>query len=224
MIYHVLNGDCLSENFQIEGEKIICRECLIEGDLAQDLDEFWQRRENFFQKTYGESDYFQKVKAEFDKFEKITQADEVNLWFGNDVFCQLNLWFCLYLLQDTDAKIYRIFPDSSDWKCNFINPKKCFNNRKLLTEIDLQIGRGLWHSYIWNNEKYLNKLSQTQTESYLNLREVCQAIIEKETKPREILQEITENGETDFANIFAKFQTKAPIYGFGDSQVKNLLN
>ncbi len=148
MIYHILNGDGLAHSFNLVGEKIICRECLIEGEVfSKSLQDFWKVRANFIKQSYNDDNYFEKVKGEFDKFDKISKNDEVNLWFGNEVFCQVNLWFCLSVLQNSNAKIYRIFPDSIDWKCDFTDLDKSINNRKLLTNNDLVIGHKLWKEF-----------------------------------------------------------------------------
>ena len=97
MIMHILAGDYLAESFQqndIEGEIVVCRECLIEGETdARSLEEFWQLRAKFFEKTYGENNYHGKTVCEFEKINHITANDEVNLWFGNELFCQTNMWF-----------------------------------------------------------------------------------------------------------------------------------
>lgn len=62
MIYHVLNGDALAETFNLEGEKVICRECLIDGDLrAKNLKELWKVRAEFIKNNYGADNYFEKV-------------------------------------------------------------------------------------------------------------------------------------------------------------------
>ena len=51
MVYHVLNGDSLTERFLatgIQGEVVVARECLIEGDLNGDsISEFWLTRANY---------------------------------------------------------------------------------------------------------------------------------------------------------------------------------
>ncbi|MBX7171637.1 MAG: DUF1835 domain-containing protein [Pyrinomonadaceae bacterium] len=224
MIYHILNGDSLANGFNLEGEKIICRECLIEGDLqAKNLAELWKVRAELLRKTYGADDYFENVKSEFDKLNDLKPNDEVNLWFGNEAFCQVNLWLFLNLLESKEATIYRIFPDSDDWNCSFENLEKCFESRQKLTKEDVWLGKKLWKAYCFQNFDSLKTLSQTKTKGFLNLPEVCLAIIEKETQPKKILQRIIENGETDFGKIFNQFREKAAIYGFGDLQVKNIL-
>ena len=103
----------LSRKLIIEGEIIVCRECLIEGDLkAKNLEEFWQIRENYLSKTYPKSEnfYTENVKSEFEKLLNVSPDDEVNLWFEYELFCQVNLWFCLSLLTEKEIEIYRVAP------------------------------------------------------------------------------------------------------------------
>lgn len=225
MIYHVLNGDSLAENFDLEGEKVICRECLIEGDLrAKNLNELWKVRANFVKKNYGADDYFEKVKGEFDKLNDLKPNDEVNLWFGDEVFCQVNMSFVLNLLADTNVNVFRVSPDSNDWNCSFENLQECFESRQQLTKDEIYLAKELWKAFSNKDFDGLKKLSEIKAANFINLAKICQALIEIDIKPKEILREITKNGETDFGKIFAQFKEKAGIYGFGDSQVKNLLN
>jgi hypothetical protein len=221
MIFHILNGDALAEKFDIVGEKIICRECLIEGETAaESLDEFWKFRAEFIERSYGENDYSEKVVSEFEKLRNISARNEVNLWFGNELFCQTNLWFCLGLLEHSNTEIYRIFPDSNDWNCKFDDLQSCFNNRIKLADEDLQLGVNLWKAYQTADYKQLEDLSRTPSSAFPRLKEVCNAEIEKHSRPQEILSEIK---ETDFNEIFKQFSKLAAVYGFGDSQVKKLL-
>ena len=73
MKIHVLPGDALTENFKktkIDGEIIVCRECLVEGDVKADsLEDFWQARAAFIEESYGETreKYYQNVAGEFEK-------------------------------------------------------------------------------------------------------------------------------------------------------------
>jgi hypothetical protein len=228
MIYHILNGDSLADGFNLEGEIIICREALIEGNvMARSPEDFWQIRADFVKKTYGANDYFEKVKSEFDKLGNLKPTDEINLWFGNEVFCQVNMWFILWFFgdkPDNAARFYRVSPDSEGWNCSFNNLQKCFQSRKRLRGNDLLLGFGLWMAVCSKHFESIKNLSKMSSDNFLHLNEICQALIEIDTKPKAILREITQNGETDFGKIFSQFQAKAGVYGFGDVQVKNILN
>jgi hypothetical protein len=194
---------------------------LIEGKTkAQTLEIFWKIRAEFIEKFYGENDYFGKVVSEFEKLRNISATGEVNLWFGNELFCQTNLWFCLGLLEKSNAEIYRVFPDSNDWNCKFDDLQTCFDNRVKLHKEDLRLGVNLWKAYQTADYQQLASLSEKKSPIFPRLKEVCNAEIEKHSRPQEILSGIK---ETDFNEIFKQFSKLAGVYGFGDSQVKKLL-
>ena len=101
--YHILNGDSLKKQFpqDLTGEKIIIRECLIEGEIqGNSITDFFQCRAKFISNAYNttEEKYFEKTVSEFQKIEKIPQEVEINTWFEDDLFCQVNFWFVCYLL------------------------------------------------------------------------------------------------------------------------------
>lgn len=238
MKIHFLPGDALTENFRktnIEGEIIICRECLIEGDVqADDSEDFWQIRARFIEKTYGEKreEYFQHVRREFEKLKNFARPGaEINLWFEYELFCQVNLWFTLYFLQKTEAKIFRVAPvvrnESDIWQgfgcLSAVDLEKCFANRVEFSENEIRRGADLWKAYQNKDYKTLEELSESQTACFPHLKETCRAEIEKQARPREVLENIIAAGKTDFAEIFPEFSQKAGVYGFGDSQVKRIL-
>ena len=235
MKYHVLAGDALAEDFMqtaIDGEIIVCRECLIEDDLqAGDLEEFWNLRAKFIQTAYGESDYREKVVGEFEKLCDLPENAEINLWFEYDLFCQANMWFCLSLLQDRQIEIYRVAPvvrsETDVWK-GFGNPaeedlKKCYADRIKFSEDDTILGANLWKAFQNKDSTELNTLSATKSQPFPKLAEVCEAAINIESRPQTVLREITAGGEDNFDEIYRQFAEQAGVYGFGDSQVKRLL-
>lgn len=69
MIYNILNGDALAYSFpdaKIEGDMIVVREALIDGDLSgSHLQDFWHSRAKYIGVT--EAEYQDKVVSEFEK-------------------------------------------------------------------------------------------------------------------------------------------------------------
>ena len=69
MIYNILNGDALAHSFpdaKIEGDIIVVREALMDGDLSGDnLNDFWRSRAQFMELT--EAEYHNGVAKEFEK-------------------------------------------------------------------------------------------------------------------------------------------------------------
>lgn len=233
MRIHVLPGDAQAGTFNetgIEGEVVVCRECLIEGPVTSaDMDEFWRSRAEFLSVDF--ETYAGKTIAEFEKLKNLAPGDEVNLWFEYELFCQANMWFCLSLLQNTEADVYRVEPvvreDGEIWKgfgsLGAADLKKCFAARTKFEFSDILLGAELWDAYRNDNHQRLRELSNAKSACFPYLKEVCDAEIEKSVRPKHILKEITASGITEFTDIFPLFAERAGVYGYGDSQVKRRL-
>ena len=237
MIVHVLPGDATATDFAdtgIDGEVIVCREALVDGDVkAKNLDEFWKVREDFIASEYGESErsYQENVLMEFERLRRVPAGAEVNLWFENELFCSVNMWFCLDLLRDADVKVFRVAPvirsEDEKWK-GFGNMsaddlRKCFAERREMNAAGRELGSMLWQAFSNDDLEKLDALGNTQSENFPYLREVCTAAVQKSFLPGEILKEITADGAKDFNEIFKEFSNSAGVYGFGDSQVRGIL-
>src|SRR5690606_26458978 len=115
MTLHALPGDALAEQFSaaaIPGEVIVFREALVTGPVDGAYpDEFWDVRSNFVALEYGEDplDYREKVAYEIDRLTEISSDDEAALWFEYDLFCQVNMCFCLARLRGHN-KVSRVAP------------------------------------------------------------------------------------------------------------------
>ena len=104
---HLLNGDHLAQ--QLQGASyfqihLVFREALIVGPVAGTcLDEFWKLRTEFITTSYGVTaeEYSQKTISEIERLHSIPEDSEICLWFEDDLFCQVNLWFTLNLLSDS---------------------------------------------------------------------------------------------------------------------------
>jgi Domain of unknown function (DUF1835) len=102
MIYHILNGDALTERFKetnIPGEILVMRECLIEGDLGGDtLEAFIEHRTRYLATTYQADQNAYSIGSLIDKINHAPDHTEFNLWFEYDLFCQVNMWFLMSLM------------------------------------------------------------------------------------------------------------------------------
>lgn len=233
-IFNITNGDYLAEQLKettIAGETIICREALVTGPLQSDnLEDFWKLRSFFISNEYNvnESDYFDKTFPEFEKILNIPDDSEVNLWFEDDLFCQVNMWFCLSLLpKDKDLKIYRVFPKATkenNWKgfsfSDNFELEEIAKSKVLFTEKDVELGISLWKFYQSNDRNQLEQLSKNQSDCFHFLREVIDTYLN--IKPEIFIKNLMENETTDFKMIFEKFRDELGIFGFGDLQVKSV--
>ena len=114
--YHILNGDALLEQLpdSIEGERLVCRECLVDGDVQGDtLEELYATRAKFIGTHYpGETEegYYAEAVPELNKIAAIPAGSNVYLWFEDDLFCQVNLWFVASMLPD-EVEVFLVRPE-----------------------------------------------------------------------------------------------------------------
>src|SRR5688572_5416160 len=118
MVYNILNGDSLAYSFpeaKIEGEIVVVREALIEGKLSGDnLHDFWQSRARYLGIT--ENEYNNSVVKEFEKIMNAPGTSEFNLWFEYDLFCQVNMWFVVSIINrlSIKKKVFAVFTSYLD--------------------------------------------------------------------------------------------------------------
>lgn len=237
MIVHVLPGDSLVEEFrktEIEGDVIVCRECFVDGDISgETLEEFWSIRANFLALEYSGDpiEYQEGVAYELERLTDLPADSEVNLWFEYELFCSVNMWFCLDLLKHFGANVFRVAPTNASpddvWngfgQHDAAELKNCFESRIEFTAEDIEMGSRLWDAFRNRDSAKLHELGEYRSPCFPFLKEACEAAAEIETRPKEILKEITNGGEKDFNNIFPEFKKRAGVYGFGDSQVDRIL-
>lgn len=238
MIYHVLPGDAVAEEFRktkINGEVIVCRECLAVGDVDADiLPEFWEQRARFILSEFGEDEivYHEKVADELAKLLDLDSEDEVNLWFEYELFCSVNMWFCLWLLSETGAVVFRVEPSvlkaEERWDgfgyLGTADLQKCYGQRVRFSPNEIELGANLWNAFRKGDNERLIELSKTDQNRFPYLAEVVEAAIERHTRPAEIVAEIQFEGKTELDDIFPEFKRRAGVYGYGDLQVQSLID
>lgn len=241
--YHILNGDCLADQLsqtKINQDFIVCRECLIDGHLyADNIADFWTVRAKFIAKSHHVSteEYFIKTVNEFEKLNNLPDNSEVCLWFENDLFCQTNMWFVISILANyTILKIFRVFPKienkADTWKgfgiANAEKLEQAFDSKIRFMPKDIELGKNLWASYQIGDLTQLKELSKKQSDCFQYLEEVCQAHIDRFPldktlgRPDKVVKEIIATNSTEFQAVFSEFSDREGIYGFGDSQLKNI--
>ncbi|MCW3116105.1 MAG: hypothetical protein JWM28_187 [Chitinophagaceae bacterium] len=242
MIYNILNGDSLAYSFsdtKIEGDVMVVREGLIDGDLSGDnLHDFWQSRAKYMGLT--KTEYHNNFVKEFEKIMNAPDNSAFNLWFEYDLFCQVNMWFVISIINSLPIKkkvfaVYTSFLDKTNkqfWNgFGLANPdelKVCYANKIPLSEADINLGKDLWKAYKNDNLKELANLSKNQSLAFPYLQEVVKAHVDRFPKdgtkgrPEKVIEDITKNISTDFHTVFKEFWNRESIYGFGDIQLKSL--
>ncbi|WP_203292475.1 DUF1835 domain-containing protein [Luteirhabdus pelagi] len=236
---HILNGDSLKAQFpkEIDGELIIVRECLVEGNVEGDnFDAFFKNRAEFISQNYGDSkeNYQNKVRTEFQKIQNVESGAEINLWFEDDLFCQVNFWFVAYLLSQERANgtIYLVRPSKhNQYGFGGLSRSElilAYENRQEIRELDTIAN--LWICYRQKDWKNLMATADTIKERFSFITPAIKAQIDRIPKgnnpgrPTRVLLEIMDELQTEnFGEIFQEFSKREDIYGFGDVQVQALL-
>lgn len=243
MQYHILNGDALKAQIpteKIKDELIICRECLIDGNITGDsLYEFWDNRSNFIEKTYRTkgANYNTFVLPQFQRILSLHKDSVVNLWFGDDLFCQINLCYIVYLLDVVGIRknIFLVKAQQDNWQefggMSTDELVKAYKNRQLMTSAEFELMLQVWSAFQQQDLEQLKTLSLTKMDNFPLFEEVIQAHIDRFPRegqwgrPQQRLVAIKEKLQTDnFGKIFKEFIKLEGIYGFGDTQVKAMLD
>lgn len=167
-------------------------------------------------------------------------GSEFNLWFEYDLFCQVNMWFVMSIINELPIKkkVFAVYTSHLDknskqfWNgfglANSAELRTCYAQRILLTDVDMQLGNDLWSAYKNGELEKLTTLSMNRSLAFPYLPEVVNAHVErfpkdgKKGRPERVIEDITKNISTDFHKVFKEFWSRESIYGFGDTQLKSL--
>mgnify|MGYP001822201408 FL=1 len=237
---HVLNGDALLDLFpeSISGERLVMRECMIEGPVnGNSMNSFYRDRMEFLKIEYKatEETYQSRTLSQFEKLAGLPDDHDINLWFEQDLFCQANLWFvCAYLKRHKKAnRIYLVMPRSfSSYGFSALDSKELnwlYKDRKPFLHVEEFAA--LWELYRFDKNDELWDLTLELSKTYPFLKEAVQAHLDRLRtadslgRPINSLIRIIKDLETkEFGPVFKEFCTREGIYGFGDSQVKRFFD
>ncbi len=240
MTYHILNGDALKDQFlkDIEGEVIIARECLVDGDIhGKSLEQLFSTRARYLSQNYeevSEAYYYQYTVPEIKKLTQIPDDSEVNLWFEDDLFCQVNFWFVLHTLMShtKNQSIFLVRPEEFT-SYGFASYRPDELTELLVKRIalsDLSKLSTLWPLYQKQDTEALIATAKSLSYKYPFILTAAKAYIESIPqndylgRPTESLIEIINELETtEFGPVFKEFCKREAIYVYGDLQVKRLL-
>ncbi len=235
-IVHILNGGALAEQWPdtMTGEVIVMRECLVEGPVqAESWSEFRAQRDEYLSLAYPEShiDYPVQVAGEFERIRQLSAETAINLWFEDDLFCQVNLWFVCHLLEELNrtGDIRWVRPQTElRWGFGGVPPEELADLQELARPIDrikLNSLAALWRAYRGGETDELLKIAANLGSDWTMVHRAAEAHRDRveHNHPNRLIREIIAgNPQASFGKIFQEFSRRAPIYGFGDLQVKRL--
>ncbi|WP_211277477.1 DUF1835 domain-containing protein [Nonlabens spongiae] len=172
---------------------------------------------------------------EFVKIQNIPEPAAVYLWFEDDLFCQVNFWFVIHILRQShrDRQLYLIRPAAHTpygfGGLTTAELVEVFERKTGLTALDDLAG--IWEFYQKNDLDNLAKTEHRLKNSHPFIPAAVEAHIARiptagnQGRPTQSLLQIMDDlNTTDFGTIFREFCKREPIYGYGDVQVKKLLD
>lgn len=183
---------------------------------------------------FTEHDYFEQTVPEFLKIQNIPEPAAIHLWFEDDLFCQVNFWFVVHLLMQSNHKgnLFLIRPAAHTpygfGGLSASELRDAFEHKIELTALDDLAA--LWEFYQKNDLENLSKTAHGLNYRYPFIPAAVEAHIARiptagnPGRPSQSLIQIMDDlNTTDFGAIFREFSKREAIYGFGDLQVKRLL-
>ena len=238
--YHILNGDALKERFPsgIRGTQLVARECLVDGPVrGQDLMSFYATRAAYLSEQYGgtPAEYYENVVPEFGQMQALPEHARIYLWFEDDLFCQVNLWFVLYLLSrnDSELAIFLVRPHAqSPYSFGHMDNQALIEQWKSAQPLQqLDTLTQLWPAYQQEDIALLTDLGDALAGRYPFIQAAIKAHKDRiptsddPGRPMRTIQTILRELNTqDFGTVFREFIKRDGIYGFGDLQVKQLFD
>ena len=240
--FHILNGDALKEQFpdSLNGELIVARECLVDGDVSADsLDQLFELRAEYLSNAYdSEIDFYhQEVIPEFNKIISLPEHSVINLWFEDDLFCQVNLWFVSHLIHNftTPSQVFLVRPHTNiQYGFGGLNSDgldNAFKSKVRFSHDEVKLFSSLWKLYQLQNHARILELAVKHSEKFPFLEVAAQANLDRfpedgsPGRPEQTLLDIMkETGSDEFGPVFREFHKRESIYGFGDLQVKRLFD
>lgn len=241
--FHILNGDSLKLQFpkNIEGKIIVARECLVDGPVSgTTFDDLFSTRSKFISQSFSdfsEKEYDKKSISEFRQMQQIPENAEINLWFEDDLFCQVNLWFVLHLLNENQKKyqLALIRPNKgNEYSFGHMSNNElleAYKNRTNISKFDFLKLATLWKLYQINSIEEMMDIAKEIKINYPFLSPAIHAHYQRIPKNnfpgkpvQTIIEIIDELKTTEFIPVFKEFCKREAIYGFGDQQVKSMLD
>jgi len=210
----------------------------MEGPVsATRLEDFISERAAFISDYFPETsaeEYHNKMVPELEKLKALSSGQEINLWFEDDLFCQVNLWFVIQMLRKNKVdELYLVRPRvHTRYGFGGLNPvelKDIYHHKIRLSRLDKWVA--LWTHYAERDLKNLLQIATELNPQYPFLLPAVQAHLDRLPtseslgRPKETLKRlIVEMGSEDFGALFNAFCEVESEYGYGDLQVRRMIN
>ena len=195
-LLHITNGDNFTSRLNkldIKGDVTTWREMLCEGKTLTNVgsESFWKTRYEFLHKNYkvSKSWFIEKTLKEYRSLCNHKQQDHIVLWFEYDLYCQVNMLAVISWLlanrryaqislvcsgkEDDSDKMYSLNELSDE------QLKGLYNDRKELTQDDVEYADYVWQLYCSNNPMRLENLTDFKNYQFDYLGDAIQSHLKR---------------------------------------------
>ena len=245
-LLHITNGDIFTEKLKslsLKGDIITWREMLCEGKTLCSVgsESFWKTRFDFLNKNYNisKSLYIEKTLKEYRSLCNHKQQDHIVLWFEHDLFCQINMIAVLSWLKEHRpyAQVSLVSSCKETDKLLALGEltdeklRELYENRKILTQDDIEYADYVWQLYCSDNPLPLENLGNFENHQFDYLSDSIKAHLTRfpsiknglnsiENKVLEIADAQKPKTKKQFLNQILSSQK---LYGYGDTQYNRVL-
>ncbi len=241
---HVLNGDATREVFDqsgISGEKTVWREMLCEGKTpaTTDIQLFFEERAAYLQQQYGidRDAYMRDLPETLRRLNEAASYDEIVLWFEFDLFCQVNLLFVLYYLDQLSVDLPPVSLVQLDHHADvpgfrgmgMLKPEHLpplMEQRVRLQPDDWQLALQAWEAYRHDDPQIVEMLSGRSPRNLVYLGKALTAHLQRLPGAANGLNAVEHFfldrltiGRLSEQALYYQFWNEMKIYGFGDFQL-----
>lgn len=239
---HILNGDALRAQLgsHLPSEPIVLRECLVSGRITP----YDQPQALYAQRAHTLSawgwtsveDYHRHSASELSRIRTIAEGSEVVLWFEEDLFCQVNCWFCCHELEyaPSMSSVSLCMPDQAHrYGFGGMSDEALLNAYQQRQELDndtlAQLAE-LWPLYLERDLKAMSAIASSLSDRCPWLAAAVEAERQRrpvdgsEGRPMRRCRELIEQHGASFPEVFRAFCESEAIYGYGDLQVRRLFD
>ncbi|HVE71564.1 MAG TPA: hypothetical protein VNI54_09375 [Thermoanaerobaculia bacterium] len=230
---HIHNGDvvaALALRSGIPGEHVAYRESLVTGPIVPGED--WiETRARALAARYNED--LLRTRTSLVEQEQLlgdaASRGEIVLWFEHDLYCLVHL---VHLLQrmPADARVSVVWCPKPLGENDDSGLYLLFESRAAVTPAMASVAREVWRAYTSPDPTSLNTWLERDTPDFPFLRQGLTLHASRFPSTRnglgaleQLALELVATGATDFASLFDALNAREPRFGFGDTEVWQLL-
>lgn len=238
---HLFYGDGAKDAFTCfnkGGRHLVFREALLAGPAALPSPSWMEDRARFLSESFGGT--YEKCLADLKSFDDqllgLDDDDELVLWFGRDLFCQIALIYILVRLGEVrTANISLVCPPDTNEEvyCFGDMPPAELNDylqtRVRIEPLDFQHAAIAWHLYCSDDPEALNTALDGSLEVGPRFAAALEAHAARFPSTRDNLGETERailislaRGPLAFSELFQSVSNRTRHITWGDCQVRNL--